>query len=86
MDAMADSTQIETGDSQIEQPPQIEEESKEDFVIVDNTYLDNISEVLPLNNQSDFARVNPQTAQTDYKHLQQMASHFLIGPSFKTRP
>ena len=50
MDAMADSTQIETGDSQQEQPPQIKEESKEDFVIVDNTYLDNISEILPLNN------------------------------------
>ena len=58
----------------------IEEESKDGFVIVDNSYLDSASEVHPLTNLSDFTRVNPVTAQTDFKHLNGMPSTFLIGP------
>jgi len=56
------------------------EESKDGFVIVDNTYLDSVSEMHPLSNLSDFTRVNPTTASTDFKHLSDMPSTFLIGP------
>ena len=42
--------------------PLAEEEAKDGFVIVDNTYLDSVSEVHPLSNVSDFTRVNPMTA------------------------
>ena len=65
--------------------PLVEEEIKDSFVIVDNTYLDSVSEIHPLSNVSDFTRVNPMTAQTDFKNLTSMLSTFLIGPSFKTR-
>jgi hypothetical protein len=64
----------------------IEEETKDGFVIVDNTYLDSVSEIHPLSNVSDFTRVNPMTAQTDFKHLTSMVSTFLIGPSFRAKP
>ena len=30
--------------------------------------MESLSEQLPLNNVSDFTRVNPTTAQTDFKH------------------
>ena len=39
-----------------------QEEAKDDFVIVDNSYLDSFSEVHPLSNLSDFTRVNTSTA------------------------
>ena len=42
--------------------PLVEEETKDSFVIVDNTYLDSVSEIHPLSNVSDFTRVNPMTA------------------------
>ena len=60
--------------------PEQLEENKDGFVIVDNTYLDDVSELHPLSNLSDFTRVNPVTAQTDFKHLASMPSTFLIGP------
>ena len=64
----------------------IEEEKKEDaFVIVDNSYLNDVSELHPLSNLSDFSRVNPMTAQTDFKHLAAMPSTFLIGPQIKPK-
>lgn len=74
-----------------EQATQIVEESKDGedkdgFVIVDNSYLDSVSELHPLSNLSDFSRVNPQTAQTDFKHLPSMLQTFLIGPHFKPKP
>ena len=66
-------------------PQGIEEESKDSFVIVDNTYLDSVSEQHPLSNLSDFTRVNPATASTDFRHLNSPLSTFLIGPQFKTK-
>lgn len=57
----------------------------DDFVIVDNSYLDTVSEIHPLSNLSDFTRVNPLTAQTDFKHLSAMPQSFLIGPQFKPK-
>ena len=59
------------------------EETKEDFVIVDNSYLDTVSELHNLSNLSDFTRVNPLTAQADFKHLTAMPTGFLIGPQFR---
>ena len=47
-----------------------EEEKKEDdnFVIVEKSYInDGAQEVLPLSNFSDFSRVNPKTAITDFR-------------------
>ena len=68
-----------------QQPEIAEEENKDGFVIVDNTYLDSVSEMHPLSNLSDFTRVNPMTASTDFKHLASMPSTFLIGPQFKPK-
>lgn len=62
-----------------------EEDKEEDFVVVDNSYLDTVSELHPLSSLSDFTRVNPQTAQTDFKHLSAMPQSFLIGPQFKLK-
>lgn len=62
-----------------------EKPKDEDFIIVDNGYLDTIQEMHPLANHSDFTRVNPTTAQTDFKHLNSMISTFLIGPQFKQK-
>ena len=47
---------------------------------MDNSYLDTVDEVHPLSNLSDFTRVNPIIAQTDFRHLSSMPSTFLIGP------
>ena len=63
--------------------PAAAEEAKEDFVIVDNSYLDTVSELHNLSNLSDFTRVNPLTAQADFKHLTAMPTGFLIGPQFR---
>mmetsp|Transcript_38441 Transcript_38441/g.50416 ORF Transcript_38441/g.50416 Transcript_38441/m.50416 type:complete len:85 (+) Transcript_38441:1039-1293(+) len=59
------------------------EETKEDFVIVDNSYLDTVSELHNLSNLSDFTRVNPLTAQADFKHLTAMPTGFVIGPQLR---
>ena len=47
---------------------------------MDNSYLDTVSELHNLSNLSDFTRVNPLTAQADFKHLTAMPTGFLIGP------
>ena len=65
---------------------QIVEEAKDDFVIVDDAYLDGVAQEVPnLNKQSDFTRVNPLTASTDFKHFNPMYATFLIGPQFFPR-
>ena len=61
-------------------------DGEEGFVIVDDSYLDGVAqEVIPLSKTSDFTRVNPLTASTDFKHFNAMFSNFLIGPQFLPR-
>jgi hypothetical protein len=57
------------------------ENEEDQFLVVDESYLEGFGqEVAPLSQKSDYTRVNPVTAQTDFKHFNPMLTTYLIGP------